>query len=94
MEAGRRRRLARGETHDAVEELLAANAKIYPLIALALFDDESRTNDVMGRLQRMGPWAVDAFKICKMGAHERHEGELKSLIDNSHRLAQQLRVME
>jgi hypothetical protein len=94
MEAVRRRRLARGDTHDAVEELLAANAKIYPLIALALFDDESRTNDVMGRLQRLGPWAVDAFKICKMGAHERHEGELKSLIDNSHRLAQQLRVME
>ena len=48
----------------------------------------------MGRLQRLGPWAVGAFKICKMGAHERQEGELRSLIDNSHRLAQQLRVME
>jgi len=60
------------------------------LIALALFDDESRTGDVMSRLQRFGPWAVEAFKTCKMGAHERHEGELRSLIDSSKRLAQQL----
>jgi len=93
MEAVRRRRLAKGETHDAVEELLTANAKLYPLIALALFDDESRTNDVMPRLKKMGQWAIDAFTVCKMGAHERHEGELKSLIDNSKRLAQTLQVM-
>ena len=57
-------------------------------------DDQSRTNDVLPRLQRLGAWAVEAFKICKMGAHERHEGELKTLIDNSLRLAQQLRVKE
>jgi hypothetical protein len=90
MECVRRRRLARGESHDAVEDMLASNAKIYPLIALALFDDERKTSEVMGRLQRFGPWAIEAFKTCKMGAHERHEGELKSLIDNSHRLAKQL----
>jgi hypothetical protein len=90
MESVRRKRLARGETHEAVEGVLAANAKIYPLIALALFDDESRTNDVLPRLQKLGPWAIEVFETCKMGAHERHEGELKSLIDNSQRLAQQL----
>ncbi len=93
MEAVRRRRLAKGQTHDAVEELLAANAKLYPLIALALFDEESRTNDVMPRLKKMGQWAIDAFTVCKMGPHERHEGELKSLINNSKRLAQALQVM-
>jgi len=93
MEAVRRRRLAKGKTHDAVEELLTANAKLYPLIALALFDDESRTNDVMPRLKKMGQWAIDAFTVCKMGAHERHEGELKLLVDNSKRLAQSLQVM-
>jgi hypothetical protein len=90
MEAVRRRRLARGETHELVEELLTQNAKLYPLIALALFDDPARTNDVMPRLQKLGPHAVEAFKTCKMGAHERHEGDLKSLIDNSQRLARQL----
>ena len=70
------------------EELLAQNAKLYPLISLALFDDESRTNDVMPRLKKIGQWAIDAFTVCKMGPHERHEGELRSLIDNSKRLAQ------
>ncbi len=31
--------------------------------------------------------------VCVMGAHERHEGELKLLVDNSKRLAQSLQVM-
>ena len=44
---------------------------MYPLIALALFDDAGRTNDVLPKLQKYGPWAVEASKICKMGAHER-----------------------
>ena len=64
-----------------------------PLIALALCDEESRTNDVMPRLKNMGQWFIDAFTVCKMGAHERHEGELKLLIDNSKRLAPALQVM-
>jgi recombinational DNA repair ATPase RecF len=87
MERVRRRRLLRGDTHEEVEELLAAHAKMYPLIALALFNDESKTNDVMPRLRKAGSWAVEAFEICRMGAHERHEGELKVLIDDSRRLA-------
>jgi recombinational DNA repair ATPase RecF len=87
METVRRRRLGKGEAHDAVEELLAASAKLYPLISLALFDDEKRTNDVMPRLKKTGQWAIDAFNVCKMGPHERHEGDLKSLIQNSERLA-------
>jgi hypothetical protein len=62
MECVRRRRLARGESHDIVEGLLADNARIHPLLALALFDDASRSNDVMPRLQKFGPWAVEAFK--------------------------------
>jgi hypothetical protein len=65
-----------------------------PLIALALFDDESRTTGVMPRLKKMGQWAIDAFTVFKMGAHERHEGELKLLVDNSKRLAQSLQVMQ
>ena len=44
----------------------------------------------MPRLQKFGPWAVEAFKICKMGAHERVEGDLKMLIDSSQRLSKQL----
>ena len=107
MESVRRRRLGKGETHDSVEELLAQNAKLYPLIALALFNDESRTNDVMPRLKKMGSfdsrgrplaqdgqWAIDAFTVCQMGPHERHDGELKSLIQNSERLAKTIQELK
>ena len=87
METVRRRRLEKGDSHEAVEQLLSANGKLYPLISVALFDNPAKTNDVPPKLQRLGPWAVEAFKMCKMGAHERHEGELKLLIDNSQRLA-------
>src|SRR4051812_28854132 len=90
MECVRRRRLARGEAHEAVEGLLADNAKIHPLLALALFDDAGRTNEVMPRLQRFGSWAIEAFRICKMGAHEIVDADLKTLIDSSQRLARQV----
>jgi hypothetical protein len=86
MEAVRRRRLSRGDPHEAVESLLAC-ARTHPLMALALFDDEKRTEEVMPRLRKIGTWAVDVFKMCKAGAHERHEGDLKLLIDTSARLA-------
>lgn len=87
MEAIRRRRLARGETHESVEDLLATNAKPHPLVALALFDDERRTSDVLPRLRKLGKWSVDAFQACKAGAHVRHEGDFGELIKDSERLA-------
>lgn len=93
METVRRRRLSRGEPHEAVEQMLADSAKTHPLMALALFDDATRVNDVIARLQKLGPGAVEAFKTCKLGAHERHEGDLMSLINNSKVLARQLLEM-
>jgi recombinational DNA repair ATPase RecF len=86
MEAVRRRRLTRGEQHEAVEVLLAG-ARTHPLMALALFDDDKRSEEVMPRLKKIGTGAVEVFKMCKAGAHERHEGDLKLLIDNAERLA-------
>ena len=61
-----------------VEKLLGDNAKTHPLMALALFDDERRTKDVMPRLKKFGPWAVEAFKSCKTGAHDAYDGDSKS----------------
>jgi hypothetical protein len=90
MEAVRRRRLLRGEAHDQVEALLGANTRTSPLMALALFDDERRTGDVLPRLNKLGSWAVDAFRSCKAGAHAAHEGELSDLIEQTERLAQQI----
>ena len=87
METVRRRRLTRGELHDDVESLLATNAKPHPLMALALFDDEQRTADVLPRLNKIGKWSADVFQALKAGAHVRHEGDLDELIKNSERLA-------
>jgi len=87
MERVRRRRLARGEPHEQVEELLTANTRTHPLMALALFDDEKRTEDVLPRLKKFGQWAVDVFNRCKAGAHTSHDGDLKETIDAAHRLA-------
>jgi hypothetical protein len=90
METIRRRRLARGEMHDDVEQLLATNAKIHPLMALALFDDEQRTADVLPRLHKIGRWSADVFQAVKAGAHGRHEGAFDDLIKNSERLAKRV----
>jgi len=90
MDAVRRRRLARGDRHEDVEELLTANAKPHPLVALALFDNETKTGDVLSRLNQMGRWAGDAFMVCKLGAHECYDGDLSDLIRSTERLADEV----
>ncbi len=93
MEKVRLRRLARGTPHDEVEQVLTANPKTHPLMALALFDDETRTGEVLSRLNRMGKWAADAFQACKEGAHEQFTGDLVDLIEDTKRLAAQVRAL-
>jgi hypothetical protein len=87
MDVVRRRRLARGDRHEDVEELLTVHARPHPLMALALLDDETKTGDVLPRLSRVGKWAVDAFQACKLGAHESYDGDLTELIRSTERLA-------
>lgn len=94
MEVVRRRRLKRGEPHDAVEQLLAANGKTHPLMALALFDDESKASDVYATLRnRFGPAAADVFRACKEGAHEACAGEVDDLIFRAESLAKSVRAL-
>jgi hypothetical protein len=90
METVRRRRLLRGENHDDLEALLGSNARAHPLMALVLFDDEKKTEEVFARLKKMGPWAVETFKSCKAGAHDAYDGDVAALIKNTERLAAQL----
>jgi ABC-type lipoprotein export system ATPase subunit len=87
METIRRRRLLRGELHDDVEVLLSANARPHPLMALALFDDERRTSDVLHRLNKIGKSSADVFQALKAGAHVSYDGDLDELVTNSERLA-------
>ena len=85
-----RRRLARGDAHADVEVALAATDKLYPRVALALFDDAGRAGDVLNRLNRMGPRASDAFVRCNRGAHEADPGDLIGLVDDTTFLVDQL----
>lgn len=94
METIRRRRLGKGESYDAVEQLLATNARTHPLMALALFDDEQRAADVFATLnKRVGVWASDIFRACKEGAHDAHGGDLAVLVDRTGRLAEFVRTL-
>lgn len=54
---------------------------------MALFDDETQSEDVLPRLKKFGSWAVDVFNRCKARAHTSHDGDLKEMIDAAHRLA-------
>ncbi len=66
----RQRRLGKsGATHAQVEDLLRDQHKLYPLMALALFDNEHRSGDVLTRLNRWGRSTADTFTALNKGAH-------------------------
>ncbi len=91
MEAVRRRRIGRGESHQAVEELLLKAGKLTNLAALALFDDAERAGEVMGHLNRTGgPSTGDTFKSCNAGAHGQFGGDPVSFVRDVERLARWL----
>jgi hypothetical protein len=69
MEAVRRRRLARGEPHAAVERILVEAGSLTGLMALALFDDAGRGAEVTKRLDReAGPPLAETFRRCEEGS--------------------------
>lgn len=86
----RQKRLSKGGSLQAVEDLIEANRKLRSLMAPALFDDDTREADVMTRLNRTGPWAGDAFKGCNRGAHELHDGDIEELVTGTRELAKKL----
>jgi hypothetical protein len=90
MDAVRARRLKKGESHVAVEELLASHQTLNKLAALALFDDGEKAGEVLKRLNKIGKWAADTFKDCNSGAHDAHAGDLDQLVYDCDRLAKEL----
>ncbi len=86
METVRRRRLTRGEAHDAVERTLSEAGSLGRLAALALFDDAGRIEEVRAHLERdAGPPLAEAFGRCDEGG----KIEAKSALDLA-RLASKL----
>jgi recombinational DNA repair ATPase RecF len=91
-QAVRSRRLAAGTGHAEVEQLIAAAHTLHQTAALALFDDDSRGDQVYSQLRaRYGPAAVSAFKAAKAGTHTAYQGDLAGLVEDTARLAERLR---
>ncbi len=87
-----RRRLAEGEEYATVESLLDSTRGLLELLALALFDDISRTKDVVSRLDKgIGRWAVSAYRGVQDASHKPIAREaLLGLVEDSERLARGL----
>jgi recombinational DNA repair ATPase RecF len=91
-ECVRKRRLAAGARHADIEQALASAHTLYQIVALALFDDPSRGDQVLARLRtKYGPAAVAAFNGAKSGPHTAYHGNLNAFVEDTARLAWQLR---
>ncbi|HEU4356683.1 MAG TPA: AAA family ATPase, partial [Actinomycetota bacterium] len=91
-EAITRRRLAEGEDYATIESLVDSTRGLLELLALALFDDISRTKDVVPRLDKgIGRWAVSAYRGVQDASHKPMVREaLLGLVKDSERLARGL----
>ncbi len=85
--AVRARHLRAGGGHDALDALLAEHVKLYPLMALALFHDATKTSEVLAKLRRLADRAPETFKACNLGAHEAFDGDLDGLVGDTSTLA-------
>ncbi len=87
METVRRRRIGRGEAHQAVEKALIGAQTLTKLAALAIFDDGERGGDVMRWINAKERSFGDAFMACNRGAHGVVGAELMQLIRDVEKLA-------
>lgn len=88
----RRRRLGRGDPHQDVEDALLQAKTLMTRLALAIFDDGGRGGDVYGWLnRRLGPWASDAARAAKEGAHHGTPNP-HNLVDQARDLVAKLRA--
>jgi len=93
-EAVRRRRLARGERHTDVEDVLAGCAGTKAFVSLALFDDPQRAGEVLPRLDKESRDYADVYRMCNEGAHGVEVGARVGLIRQAERLARWLQVQK
>lgn len=91
-EAITRRRLAEGEDYATIESLVDSTRGLLELLALTLFDDISRTKEVVPRLDKgIGRWAVSAYRGVQDASHKPMAREtLLGLVKDSERLARGL----
>jgi recombinational DNA repair ATPase RecF len=91
FEITRQRRLSRGDSHAAVEEVLSATRTLVERLALAIFDSAARGGDVYAWLDRqIGCWAPNVVKQANRGAHD-SLAHPRGLVDDTRRLVDALR---
>ncbi|MCP2339535.1 AAA family ATPase [Actinomadura rupiterrae] len=69
VEVYRRGRLSTGIPHTEVEAALRDARTLSDLVSLAAFGERRRRDDVQAQLERIGPWAVQAYRMCNRGVH-------------------------
>jgi len=92
-EAVRRRRLGRGDRHEAVEEALGDAHTTHAMVTLALFDEAARQGDTYTKLKNQyGDWAYDWFQTLNAGTHSGWTRELDLLVRRTQTVVQGLRA--
>jgi recombinational DNA repair ATPase RecF len=89
----RARQLGSGRGHAEVEQGLRGARTFTQLAALALFDDNARGGEVLGRLNGWGGrWTADTFQTLNKTAHHGHTGDLSALVTDSRKLVDRIRA--
>jgi hypothetical protein len=88
----RNRRTRAGASQGELDQALTRSHTLHQLATLALFDDETRGDQVLSRLRALGGLAaVTAFSAAKSGPHTAYNGNLTDFVEDTARLARQLR---
>jgi energy-coupling factor transporter ATP-binding protein EcfA2 len=88
----RNHRISAGGSHSEIEQALGRAHTLNQVVALALFDDANRGDQVFSKLRtKYGPAAAAAFKAAKAGPHAACRGNLPGFVEDTARLADQLR---
>ncbi|HEX6344758.1 AAA family ATPase [Umezawaea sp.] len=85
-------RLARGQPHAEVEQVLEQALTTRQRLALAVFDDPAENRNLLSYLTNtLGAWAVGVLNACREGTVSSYDGDLLALIRDTERLTNWLR---
>jgi ABC-type lipoprotein export system ATPase subunit len=85
-----KRRLLKGASHTELESLLDSK-RTKQLMALALFDDDGRAGDVMGKLNGWDRRLADAYREINEGSHGAAIGGYGQLVASTRALVKRVR---
>jgi hypothetical protein len=94
LEVVRRRRISRGDSHAAVEKLLAEAKTTREMLSLAIWDSAGRAGDVgKGVANKWGTDLADSLRDVISGAHSGYSGDLAALVRDTRRLCSKISTL-